>query len=284
MFNKIFKTLLLITACNTVFAQTEEKSVQAEAKPVPTPTTPAVKKAQFDVTISFKNQHYWRGGAIGYAPLVTSQISMKTTSGFEIGSWNGFGFDGVFKDVDTYVSYTKEGFTLALWDVYNFTSPTSGYADPATFPTKYFDYNEKTTRHFLDLSLAYDFRKIPLNLFAATIVYGRDRGMDASKDIVNGKYAGTRSGKNRYSTYTKAAYTFKTSKADFSPFVSYGFVFNNVDNSSFWGKKASGFTEVGGIVSKDIRITDSWNVTVSGGVVASPMNNSMNGLLAVKLF
>lgn len=266
MFKTLTKTLLLILACNTVYSQTEEK------------------KTEFDVSISFKNQHYWRGGPIGYSPLVTSQISMKTKGGFQVGSWNGFGFDGVFKDVDTYVSYSKKQFTLALWDVYNFTSPASGYADPATFPSKYYDYNAKSTRHFLDLSLGYDFKKIPLNIFIATIIFGRDRAVNPSQDMAAGKFVGTRSGKNRYSTYTKAAYTLKTSKADFSPYVSYGFVLNDVDKTSFWGKKAYGFTEIGMNVSKPIKITDTWTVSIMGGIVGSPMNNTVNGLLGITLF
>jgi hypothetical protein len=266
MFKNIIKTLLLILVCNSGFSQTEEK------------------KVEFDVTMSLKNQHYWRGGPIGFSPMVSSQISMKTKSGFEVGSWNGFGFDGVFKDVDTYVSWSKKGFTVALWDVYNFTSPTSGYADPATFPTKYFDYDAKSTRHFLDLSVGYDFKKIPLSFFLATIVYGRDRAMDETKDMVGGKYTGTRSGENRYSTYSKVAYTVKTSKADFTPYVSYGFVLNNVDNTSFWGKKDHGFTEIGCNVSKSLKITDTWNIGLSAGVVASPMNDSVNGLVSITVF
>jgi hypothetical protein len=280
---KIFATLLLIVAFKTGITQVEEKTSETGDK-VPKLETIKPQKTQFDVTVSLKNQHYWRGGPIGYSPLVTSQISMKLQNGFEAGTWNGFGFDGIFKDVDTYVSYTKSGFTIAVWDIYNFTDPNSGYADPATFPTEYFDYNKTTTRHFIDLSLAYDFKKVPLSLFAATIVYGRDRSMNASQDVVSGKFVGTRSGENRYSTYTKAAYTIKTTKADFTPYVSYGFVFNNVDQTSFWGKKANGFTEVGFNVSKPIKVTDTWTMLVSGGIVASPMNNTANGLVSLTLF
>ncbi|HKG67870.1 MAG TPA: hypothetical protein VKA92_03305 [Segetibacter sp.] len=281
--SKIFTMLLLMIAFKTGFAQVEEKTSQTGDK---FPKAEAIKpqKTQFDVTVSLKNQHYWRGGPIGYSPLVTSQTSLKSATGLEVGTWNGFGFDGIFKDVDTYISFSKSGVTLALWDVYNFTNPNSGYADPATFPSEYFDYDSKTTRHFLDLSLAYDFKKIPLSLFAATIVYGRDRSMDPSKDVVGEKFVGTRSGKNRYSTYTKAAYTVKTSKADFTPYVSYGFVFNNVDESSFWGKKANGFTEVGFNVGKSIKVTDTWSMSVSAGIVASPMNNTANGLVSLTLF
>lgn len=278
----IFAGLFMLAAIPSL-AQVEEKTSQTGDK---FPQAAEIKKdkALFDVTVSLKNQHYWRGGPVGFSPVVTSQISLKALKGLEVGSWNGFGLDGVFKDVDTYVSYSNAGFTVALWDVYNFTSPTSGYADPATFPAGYFDYDKNTTRHFLDLSVSYDFKKIPLNLFAATIVYGRDRSMDPVKDLISGKYAGSRSGENRYSTYTKAAYTIKTKKADFTPYMSYGFVFNNVDNTSFWGRKASGITEIGANVSKSIKVTDSWNIAVSGGIVASPMNNTVNGLVGITLF
>ena len=120
--------------------------------------------------------------------------------------------------------------------------------------------------------------------YSSGYIFGRDRAVDESVDIVGGKYTGTRSGGNRYSTYAKVGYTLKTSKADFSPYISYGFVMNNVDETSFWGKKANGFTEIGINVSKVVKITDSYSVPISAGIVTSPMNNTVNGLVAITLF
>lgn len=253
---------------------------------IKTACTQEPAKSEFDVTLSIKNQHYWRGGPIGFSPLVTSQASFKV-GGFEAGTWNGFGFDGVFKDVDTYISYTKSGFTIALWDVYNFTDPSSGKADPATFPADYFDYNAKTTRHFIDLSVTYQLEKIPLKFFLATIIHGRDRALTPDDYTINSgntMFSGTRSGKNRYSTYFNTSYTFKTKKADFNIYSSTGFALNNADGTTFYGPKQFGITEIGATVDKNIKITDTYAVAISAGVVASPVNKSINGLLAVKLF
>ncbi|MEI6950077.1 hypothetical protein V9K67_23020 [Paraflavisolibacter sp. H34] len=277
------KLLLLILSGSAVFssARAQEAPVQSEVPTEVAKEEPPVKEKLFDANVSLHNQWYWRGSAIGLSPMVATTISMKTKSGFAVGSWNGFGLDGVFKDVDLFVSYSAGGFTLALWDIYNFTSPTSGAADPKTAPTNYFDYRSKTTRHFLDLSASYDFKKVPLSLFAATIIHGRDRGLTAAD--VPGTY--TRSGENRYSTYLKGTYGFKPAEGvSVKPFVSYGFVLNNVDNTSFWGAKSSGVTEAGITVGKSIKITDTWQVGVTGGVVASPMNKSVNGLLGISLF
>lgn len=244
-------------------------------------------QADLDITVSVKNQHYWRGSPIGFSPLISSQASLKT-GGFEVGTWNGFGFDGVFKDVDTYISYTAAGLTIALWDVYNFTDPKSGKADPATFPTDYFDYSSATTRHFIDLSLAYTFHEIPLKLFWATIVHGRDRGLDSTRDFkgVNGEqlYNGTRSGDNRYSSYFNAAYTFKTKKADLTLYASTGFALKDVDGTSFYGPKSFGITEIGATIDRNFKITDHYSVGVTAGIVGSPVNKTMNGILALKLF
>jgi hypothetical protein len=244
-------------------------------------------RPDLDITVSIKNQHYWRGSPIGYSPLISSQASLKA-GGFEVGTWNGFGFDGVFKDVDTYISYTAAGLTIAVWDVYNFTDPKSGKADPATFPTDYFDYGSATTRHFIDLSVAYAFQEIPLKLYWATIVHGRDRGLDTTKDYkgLNGEkiYNGTRSGDNRYSSYFQASYTIKTKKADLTLYASTGFALKDVDGTSFYGPKSFGITEIGATVDKNVKITDNYSVGVTAGIVGSPVNKTMNGILALKLF
>lgn len=281
---RIFLSIVAVsTFLSSVSAQENtEKTVPPQEVTEKVVAAPVSTEKMFNANVSLHNQWYWRGSAIGLSPMVATMISMKTKSGFSIGSWNGFGLDGVFKDVDIFASYSVEGFTLAVWDVYNFTSPTSGAADPKTSPVNYFDYKSKSTRHFIDVSLAYDFKKVPLSLFAATIVHGRDRGTTAA-DQPDNVY--TRSGDNRYSTYLKGTYAFKPSETmSVKPYISYGFVFKNVDNTSFWGAKANGVTEVGVTVSKSLKITDTWKVGVTGGIVASPMNKSVNGLLGIDLF
>jgi hypothetical protein len=234
-------------------------------------------------TATIKNQHYWRGYAVGPSPMMTALVSISgKKSGLEIGTWNGFAFDGGFKDCDLYAQWSKKGFTLALWDVFNYSDYSvdpamAGYGDHGT--ADYFNYNSGETRHFFDLSVGYDIPKTKLNLFLATIIAGRDWNADGS---------------NIYSTYAKASYNLK-SKNDVSitPYVSYSFALNYKGGSTGYTfydwtpksqGKSSGFSEIGVNFSKSIKISDKYSVTPFAGVVASPLNQTMTGLFGITLF
>lgn len=237
-------------------------------------------KGKFDITASIHNQWYWRGYAVGPDPIIAAQASYKY-GGLEIGTWNGHGLAGIWKDVDLYVSYTtKSGLTIALWDIYNYSDYTasSGYAAYGNHSqSNYFDYNSKTTRHFFDLSLGYTIPKTNLSLFVATIIAGRDINPDGS---------------NRYSSYAKVSYDFKLNDYSITPYTSFGFALNSDNGGTFWqwtdkavaDANSSGINEIGINISKPIKITDNYSVKASAGVVASPVNQTMTGLFGVTLF
>ncbi|PKH66949.1 hypothetical protein CXF59_13650 [Flavobacterium sp. ALD4] len=239
----------------------------------------AQEKGTFDITASLNNQWYWRGYAVGPDPLVSAQASFKY-KGLEIGTWNGMSLSGTFKDVDTYISYSNSGFTISLWDIFNYSDYTAsagfaGYLNHTQ--ANYFNYGTGT-RHFIDLSIGYAIPKTNLNLFLATIIGGRDRNADHSQ---------------RYSSYFKASYNFSLeNNVTVSPYVSYGFALNSDGGGTFWqwtdkavtDAKSSGFNEIGINISKPIKITDTYSIKASAGAVASPINHTMTGLLGVTLF
>ncbi|MCW2118222.1 hypothetical protein [Flavobacterium sp. 7A] len=240
----------------------------------------AQDSGKFDLTASLHNQWYWRGYAVGPDPIIAAQASFKY-KGLEVGTWNGYGLAGIWKDVDLYVSYTtKSGISFALWDIYNYSDYTASpsyaaYGDHTQ--SNYFNYG-KGTRHFFDLSVAYTLPKTNLNLFLSTIIAGRDRNADNSQ---------------RYSSYFKASYDFTLeNNVTVSPYLSYGFALDSDGGGTFWqwtnkavaDAKTSGFNEVGINISKPIKITDTYSVKANAGVVASPLNHTMTGLLGVTLF
>ncbi|GAA3649501.1 hypothetical protein [Flavivirga jejuensis] len=239
------------------------------------------KKGKFDITASMHNQWYWRGYAVGPDPIVAAQASFKY-GGFEIGTWNGYGLSGMWKDTDLYISYTtKSGFSIALWDVFNYSDYTAsngfaGYGNHSQ--ANYFNFTGDQTRHFFDLSVNYTLPKTNLNLFFATIIEGRDRNPDQS---------------NRYSSYFKASYGFDAgNNISVSPYVSFGFAFNSDDGGTFWqwtnravaDANDAGINEIGINISKPVKISETYSVKANAGVVASPINHTITGLFGVTFF
>ncbi|WP_366186235.1 hypothetical protein [Flavobacterium ovatum] len=240
----------------------------------------AQDSGKFDLTASLHNQWYWRGYAVGPDPIIAAQASFKY-KGLEVGTWNGYGLAGQWKDVDLYVSYTtKGGLSIALWDIYNYSdyaaSPSyAGYGNHTQ--SNYFNYGTGT-RHFFDLSVAYTIPSTSLSLFASTIIEGRDRNADGSQ---------------RYSSYVKASYDFTINEdVSVTPYISTGFALNSDNDGTFWqwtdkavaDSKSVGINEIGINISKPVKITDSYSIKANAGVVASPLNHTMTGLLGVTLF
>ncbi|WP_278034292.1 hypothetical protein [Flavobacterium nitratireducens] len=239
----------------------------------------AQEKGKFDFTASLHNQWYWRGYAVGPDPIIAAQASFKYR-GLEVGTWNGYGLAGIWKDVDTYISYSKSGFTISLWDIFNYSDYTASpaYAGYGNHTQANYFHLGKGTRHFFDLSVGYSVPKTGLNLFLATIIGGRDRNTDGSQT---------------YSSYFKASYNFSLENdITVTPYVSYGFALNSDNGNTFWqwtdkavtDAKSSGFNEIGVNISKPIKITDNYSIKASAGAVASPINHTMTGLLGVTLF
>jgi len=264
---KTLLSLVMLAMCTTtLFAGEEDKDTIT--------VSPTVK---VNVSAAIKNQHYWRGYAVATSPLMTSMVSVITKSGFEIGTWNGFGLDGGFKDVDTYISYSKGAFSIALWDVYNFSDydissksfPYGNYGN-----TNFFDYSTKG-RHFIDASIGYNVPKTNLSFFLATIVAGRD---------VN------KNGDNAYSTYFKTSYGLKAGDVSITPYTSVGFALNSIDGENFWkwtsnaSKSNFNFSEVGINFGKPIKISEKISVGANAGFVVSPVNKTASGLLGITLF
>jgi hypothetical protein len=140
-----------------------------------------------DFSLQLKNKHLWRGYEVTDGALTSVTLSLKDKSGsFNVGLWGGAGFDGDYQEFDYFVSYSKSGFSIALWDIYNFANDrNAGGID-------IFNYNKRTTGHFLDLSVGYTLQgSYPLSLSWATIIQGCD-GPSATSDD------------NRYSTYVSA--------------------------------------------------------------------------------
>ena len=151
--------------------------------------TTTIGAQQLHLSGTLQNMHLWRGLQVADGGVLAADMNIGFfDDALKVGLWGGTDLTGDYKEFDYYASYSIDGFTVALWDIFN-------YSPGLPFSKDIFNYNKYSTTHFLDLSLAYNFDttlKVPLRLSWATIFAGRDLNI---------------AGDNRYSTFVYAEYT-----------------------------------------------------------------------------
>ena len=182
------------------------------------------KTNRLDFDVELKTSHLWRGLVINGSMTAMGNIhyALDKKRNLTVGLWGGNGFDGEYKEIDYYIQYKKNGFSIALWDLFN----TTNIENPAVF-----NYDRKTTTHILDLRTSYQFPdRFPLRIEADFLLYGNDRELMDNLDY-----------KNRYSTYVELGYPLlKNQKITLEAYLGAGFALNgeshlytNDPNSNF---------------------------------------------------
>jgi len=189
----------------------------------------AQSEGKFDVGLDVKNMHYWRGLRVSDG-LVTAPTIGYYKGGFSVYAWGGMSVNGNYREVSHIISYETGGFNITLLDIFNF----SGQDNP-----EFFNYDKDETIHLIDLSVGYHFgESFPLNIKAATILYGNDR---------------LASGDARYSTYLEAGYGFSLHNTKIEPFTAFGTTLAaDAVSGLYTGNKASGIVQIGLMVSKKV--------------------------------
>ena len=193
---------------------------------------PASARMRIHDSLGMELFHLWRGLEVSKGLDFTNELSFSDNADhFRIGFWGGISVTGDYREFDYFISYKIKGFSIALWDIYNFSPGI--YDNPDSY--KIFNYNCHTTGHFLDLSVGYYFGdKVPLTLNWATIIAGRDRGInDKGKEV------------QRYSTFVSASYkVFENDMFIVTPSVGAEFAFRPTVNdkgqnrATFYGNRA----------------------------------------------
>lgn len=135
------------------------------------PTTINAQKLHYNAGL--ETSHLWRGLEVSKGLTFNNEFAISDNNNhFRLGAWGGMQVDGDYKEADIYASYTIGGFSVALWDIYNFSDGI--YANDKQY--RYFNYDARTTGHFLDAAISYNFAQhgLPLSLSWAT-VRGRPR-------------------------------------------------------------------------------------------------------------
>ncbi|MFI3321239.1 MAG: hypothetical protein R3Y50_01790 [Rikenellaceae bacterium] len=222
--------------------------------------------AQMNMSANFQNMHLWRGGEVADGFVLTTDVSYTTLNKhLEVGLWGGTNSKGEYKEFNYYATYSSNGFSLTLFDTYNFS-------DGATYNnSQFFNYIPDETGRFLDATAAYRFSgKFPIMVSWSTVLFGRDR------DSLNEK--------NRFSTFCYAEYPIYK-KDNWVVDVGLGAVFalNNIDNSAnFYGDKA-------GIVHATLKVSNTveianYELPLYMQAMWNPQSDKAYLMLGVQLF
>ncbi|MEI8047892.1 MAG: hypothetical protein WCI92_10980 [Bacteroidota bacterium] len=231
----------------------------------------AQEKNAFSVKASAElvSCYVWRG-APAYSSIngqTTLSPNIQPTLGFvfgglEIGAWGSTDFTGTYQEMNLYASYSTNGITATITDYY-------WDADWATTP--YFLYKNETTGHIIEGSLAYGFKKIPLKITMATMLYGADKKpLENENDKIT----------NNFSTYFELGYSFKVNAYNFDTFMGItpadGFYGDGYGNVTGFGVVNLGVTGY-----KKIQISEKFETTLRSSLIFNPQQEKAYLVLGI---
>lgn len=125
-----------------------------------------------NLSLEISSKYMWRGIEYGTAPTLFPMISFNK-AGFSIFGMGAYAFNGSHQEVDLGVSYTYKGLTVGVSDYY--------YPSAVGEKDSYFDFNNKTTGHYVESYIMLSPFKIPLWFTLSTYVYGCDKNTDGNQ-------------------------------------------------------------------------------------------------------
>ncbi|SHG47841.1 hypothetical protein SAMN05444483_11347 [Salegentibacter echinorum] len=230
-----------------------------------------------NVKLGVQNMFYWRGAPLSVfsteehtpTPLITGEFNY-TKGAFTAGFWTGQSFSSEgYKNASYYVNFKHKNFQLSIWDIYTY----SGVAE--TKSKNFFNFKNEKTQHFIDLNASYEFKKVPISIYLASIIYGRDGA------LINNDY------ENRYSTYLKLNYNLKVANGySFDFYISGAGALNNIDDTNFYETAEAshpyGISEIGITAHKSLKLSKNYSTPISVGAIFSPMNKRLDGLITIE--
>ena len=258
---KLFKSALALVcmlALQQLQAQEDLRSSRLEIV-----DSTASKYQAFDFNLKVKTMHLWKGLRVTDAPVVDVDLNYTSRDGkFKAGLWGGAGVTGYYTEFDYYASYSTNGFSLAVWDINN----SSDFPDADIF-----DYDRSTTSHFVDVTLGYKFKPVPLKLSWSTIVQGRDTYATDSGEL-----------RNAFSNYVEASYGL-VQKKDWSLSAFVGGAFSFESEAHFYGDHPN-VTNLGLIYAKEVTVLKKFTLPFAATAMWNPEQEYGAIEVAVTLF
>ena len=203
-----------------------------------------------DVVSSF----VWRGMVV--APTVNFQPMVDlSVNNFSFGFWGDGDISGIYKEIDIYATYSIAGFSTTVTDYFW----SSG--------KKYFDFDNATTGHNIEIGLSYENEKFPLNIYVGSMIYGEDKKVfyDLSE---------TDLGMNNHSTYLQLGYTFDIKQSSLNVFA------GATPYTGMYGKDFA-VVYVGFTASRDIKLTEKFSLPISVTFATNPQTQDYFTVLGI---
>ncbi|WP_458628081.1 hypothetical protein [Winogradskyella sp. PC D3.3] len=234
--------------------------------------TTTLKESPYDFNLDIKTNHLWRGLVITDKPMaaVFSKLKLNKSGSFSTGFWGGMAFSNdadntSYKEINYYVQYAKNGWSIALWDLFN----TRHVENPDIW-----NYDKNTTTHLLDLRTSYSFNeRFPLRLEADVLLFG---SADSQTNDSNQE--------QRYSTYIEASYPLiSKSKVNINAFIGAGFSLNGDTHLYGDGQQNFDLVNVGFTATKTLNFSEL-SIPVSATTLWNPSQNIARIQLAISVF
>ena len=205
-----------------------------------------VKKSSLDVGVDMVNRYVWRGLSLSATPNIQPNITFTNANeSFSIGAWGSYSNSTNFGEIDLFASYSFSYFTLSVWDYF--------VMDETAIENGYFKYKNDTTGHAYEASLVLGDFSIPLQITSSVFFYGADKDDN---------------GDNYYSLYFELSYEFNIADHDLNVFIG---------GTPMEGMYATGpgIINVGCSLSKEINITDNFNIPFMGSLIFNPRDENV---------
>lgn len=137
------------------------------------------------------SRHIWRGSTVGSSPAFEPMITYKN-EGFQSQFWGCFTSNNDYNEYDVLLSYKTGGFQFGAYDYYVVNMDKPELDD-------WLNWDNKSTRHTIDLLAEYNHNDFPFRFYASCLVYGDDK---------NKKF------ENVYSVYLETAFKFSFENAN----------------------------------------------------------------------
>lgn len=224
----------------------------------------------FDLGGDLYSRYIWRGAQLGGTSPSIQPYASLTYKNLEFGFWSAYSVSALNtgQEFDIYLSYSflDEMFSVTFTD-YFFPDVTTNY--------NYFNYAANTTGHVMEGIVSFNgTENFPLSLMFAVNFFGDDAARldnDPNSADFNQKIG------IQYSNYLELGYTATVGDVELTPFVgatlsspleadaNTGFV----GESGFYASKP-GVVNAGFSLSKEIKITDNFNLPISASVITNP--------------
>lgn len=226
-----------------------------------------------ELSAKIESMHRWRGNASSDNPTITGTLKANLDSAkkWELGVWGASAISNEssgkkYQEIDYFITFqVTPKFSIGIWDQFSMKNVTN---------PNIFDYNDLSTKHYIDLEMVYIFgSQFPLRIQTDIALYGNDFQTDAF---------GNRT--RLYSTYIEGTYTLiNTSKINFGPILGMGLSLQG--NAMEYGNGKGNFNvvNVGFTAAKKVKVSN-WQFPVTGVVFWNPSQKIARVQLSATLF